>query len=266
MRKYYEYIKNSFKEYLAYRVEYISGIIQTLLSLAVQLYLWQALMGQSGQVSTDAGIITLKDMITYVLVVALVDTLARSNVIYDINDRVRSGQISTDLVRPMNFIGYMFCRMAGRSLFNFLLQFLPVLVIGVIFLDISYPTVPDLLFFCITVINALLLTFLLTFSLGILSFWYMQIWQVDILLGTAFQLFAGGWIPLWFFPEVLVKISNFLPFRLVYYVPISIYLGKLDTQDCWFAVLQQVVWIVILYGLTRLMWHFAVKKLVIQGG
>ena len=33
MRIYWEYIKNSFKEYLAYRVDYFAGIIQTLFGL-----------------------------------------------------------------------------------------------------------------------------------------------------------------------------------------------------------------------------------------
>ena len=266
MRKYYEYIKNSFKEYLAYRVEYFTGITQTLLALLVQLYLWRALLGQSGQASTDTGVITLGDMTTYVLVATLLATLTSNNIIYDIVDRIRTGQISTDLIRPMNFTAYMFCRMVGGSLFNFLFRLIPVLVIGMIFLDFQFPSIPNLIFFCVTVVNAVIIMFLVTFSLGMLSFWYMAMWQVDVLLGSAIALFSGRLIPLWFFPKVLVSISSFLPFRLIYFVPISVYLGKVEIIDCWYSVLQQVIWIVILYTVTRLMWHGAVKKLVIQGG
>jgi ABC-2 type transport system permease protein len=266
MRTYYEYIKNSFKEFLAYRVDYVAGIIQTLLSLLIQIYLWQALFNQSKLVATNLGLVDLKDMITYVLISTLMSTLGRSNLIYDINSRVRSGQVSADLVRPFNFMGYMYCRMIGRNLFNFFFQLLPVLAVGLIFIHVSFPSVPNLLFFVIMTIGAQLILFLITFCLGLLAFWYMSIWQVDILLGTAFDLFSGRWIPLWFFPTALVSISAFLPFKLVYFIPISIYLGKLGTQDCWYAVLQQLIWIVILYGLSRLIWHAAVKKLVIQGG
>lgn len=266
MRVYYEYIKNSFKEYLAYRFEYFTGIIQTLLSLMVQLYLWNALMGRSGPVSTNSGIVTLEDMVTYVLVSTLISSLARSRVIYDINERVRNGQISADLIRPVNFIGYMFSRTIGRSFFNLIFQFLPVLVIGIVFLDINFPSIPNLLFFGISAINAMIILFLITFCLGLLAFWYMYIWQVDMLLGTAFELFSGGWIPLWFFPSVLFTISSFLPFRLVYFIPISIFLGRLEVQDCWFMILQQVIWIIIFYGITRIIWNAAIKKLVFQGG
>jgi ABC-2 type transport system permease protein len=266
MRTYYEYIKNSFKEYLAYRVDYIAGIIQTLLSLLIQIYLWQALLSQSGQVSTNMGIVNLKDMITYVLVSTLMSTLGRSNLIYDINTRVKSGQISSDLIRPFNFMGYMYCRMIGRNVFNLFFQLLPVLVVGLIFMDVSFPSLPNLLFFGITVIGAQMILFLVTYTLGLLAFWYMSIWQVDILLGTAFELFSGRWIPLWFFPMFLVNISTFLPFKLVYFIPISIYLGKLGITDCWFSLLQQLIWVLVLYGMARLIWQAAVKKLVIQGG
>ena len=142
MRKYYEYIKNSFKENLAYRVEYFTAVAQTLLALLVQLYLWRAIIGQSGGVSSSAGMITLGDMTTYVLIGTLMGTLLGNNLITDINDRVRNGQVSTDLIKPMNFIAYMFCRMIGRSFFGFLFRLLPVLVIGIIFLDFQLPTVP----------------------------------------------------------------------------------------------------------------------------
>ena len=54
MRKYWEYIKNSFKENLTYRVLYFTGILQTVLALVVQLYLWRALVGQAGEVTSSS--------------------------------------------------------------------------------------------------------------------------------------------------------------------------------------------------------------------
>ncbi len=266
MRKYYEYVKNSFKESLAYRSEYFIGITQSLLALLVQLYLWRALLEQSGQAATDMGVITLSEMTTYVFMSTVISTLVSSNVIFYINYRVRSGQISMDLIRPMNFKAYVFCRMIGGSFFNFLFQLLPVLLIGLVFLDFEYASIPNLFLFGITTVNAIMIMFLITYSLGLLAFWYMSMWQVDQQLGAFIGLFSGRWIPLWFFPKILVDMSHFLPFRLIYFVPISIYLGKFEIVDCTYLMMQQLIWIVILFGVTRLMWHAAIKKLVIQGG
>jgi ABC-2 type transport system permease protein len=143
---------------------------------------------------------------------------------------------------------------------------LPVLVITVIFLDFQLPSLPNLILFLVMVVNTLVIMFLIVFNLGLLSFWYMAMWQVDIFFGSLMELFSGRFLPLWFFPQILVSISAFMPFRLMYYVPISIYLGMLDISDCWLAILQQLMWIVILLGITALMWRSAIKKLVIQGG
>jgi len=266
MRKYFEYVKNAFKESLAYRVEYFMGITQSLFLLLVQLYLWRALLGQSEQASTDMGVITLNEMTTYVLMSTIIATLIYSNVILNINDRIRNGQISMDLIKPVNFKTYMFCNMIGRSFFNFLFQLLPVLAIGLIFIGIDYPSMQNLLLFCVTLVNAIIIMFLIQYSLGLLAFWYMSMWQVEMLLWTLIRLFSGQWIPLWFFPKILVNISNFLPFRLMYFVPISIYLGKVELVDSMYLLIQQLIWIVVLFGMTRLMWRAAIKKLVIQGG
>jgi len=266
MRKYFEYVKTAFKESLAYRVEYFLGIMQSLFVLLAQLYLWRALLGQSEQASTDMGVITLNEMTTYVLMSTIISTLISSNVILNINDRIRNGQISMDLIKPVNFKTYMFCSMIGRSFFNFLFQLLPVLGIGLIFIGIEYSSMQNLLLFCVTLVNAIIINFLITYSLGLLAFWYMSMWQIAVLWGVLGRLFSGAWIPLWFFPKVLISISNFLPFRLLYFVPISIFLGKVGLIDCIYLVIQQLVWIAILFGATRLTWHAAIKKLVIQGG
>ncbi|MBN2239793.1 MAG: ABC-2 family transporter protein [Dehalococcoidales bacterium] len=266
MRPYYEYIKNAFKERFAYRIEYIVGIVQRFLALFVQLYLWRALLGQSGPVAAGSGTVSVEDMTTYVLVSILINTFIGNTVINDINDRVRGGQISTDLIKPINFQAYVFSRMLGMNLFRFIFQLLPVLAIGFLILDVQVPTLPYLLLFLFSVFNALIIMFLITFCVGILSFWYMSIWQLSLILSNVIQLFAGRWLPLWFFPEALLRISDFLPFRLLYFAPISVYLGKVEFGEAWFLVVQQLIWIVILFSLSRLMWYGAVRKLVIQGG
>jgi len=212
------------------------------------------------------GVITLSEMTTYVLMSTIISTLVSSNVIENMNDRIRNGQISMDLIKPVNFKTYMFCSMIGRSFFNFLFQLLPILAIGLIFIRIEYPSTQNLLLFCITLVNAIIIMFLISYSLGLLAFWWMRMWEVDVLLGTLINLFSGAWIPLWFFPKILVNISNFLPFRLMYFVPISVFLGKVELVDCMYLLIQQLIWIVVLFGMTRLMWRAAIKKLVIQGG
>lgn len=266
MRKYFEYIRNAFKADLAYRVDYFVSLAFAFVALFIQLYLWRALLGQSGQASTDMGVITLSEMTTYVLVSVVISTLVDSNVISNISGVIRSGQISMDLIKPMNFQAYVFCSMIGHNFFRFLFRLLPVLAVGIVFLSIEAPSLPNLFLFLVTLVNAIAISFLINFCLGLLAFWYMSIWQVEQIFGRSIDIFSGFWIPLWFFPKILVNISNFLPFRLMYFVPISVFLGKVEPVDCMYLLIQQLIWIVVLFGMTRLMWRMAIKKLVVQGG
>ena len=266
MKKYYKFIQIAFKDRLAYRFEYFLGIVGILFLFLAQLFLWRALLGQSQLTSTNTGIVTLKEMTTYVFIAMVIGIIIKNNIIENISNRIRNGLIAMDLIKPLNFKTFLFFDMIGRSLFNFVFQLLPVLVLGLIFLPIAYPSLLNFILFCLSLVGAVVIVFLLSFCLGLLAFWYTSIWQVNILLWTLIALFSGRTIPLWFFPKILLNISNFLPFRLMYFAPTSIFLGKVDLGESMFLLIQQLIWILILFGLTKLIWHTAIKKLVIQGG
>jgi ABC-2 type transport system permease protein len=264
MKKYLKFIQLSFKNGLAYRVEYFVGTFRNLVILLVQLCVWRALLS-AGPVTTSAGVVTLKEMTTYVLISSMISTLLTVNVISDMNDRIRNGQIAIDLMKPVNFQTYTFCNMLGQNMFSFLFQLLPILAVGLIFVGLSFPTPQNFLLFCLTLVNAIIIMFLINYAMGLIAFWYLRGWQ-NTILWTLNRLFSGATIPLWFFPSVLVTISNFLPLRLMYFVPISVYLGQVTPIDCLNLILQQFLWIGILYLLTKVVWRTAINKLVIQGG
>jgi ABC-2 type transport system permease protein len=264
MKKYLKFIQISFYNGLAYRVEYFVGTFRNLVILLVQLCVWRALLS-AGSITTSAGVVTLREMNTYVLISSMIGTLLTVNVVWNMTDRIRNGQIVMDLLKPMNFQAYTFANMLGQNMFAFLFQLLPILAVGTIFVGMNFPSIPNLLLFLFTMINAIVISFQINYIIGLVVFWYLRGWQANI-VWMLNRLFSGAYIPLWFFPTFLVTISNFLPFRLYYFVPISIYLGTLTPRDCLYAILQQFAWMIILYGLIMLEWRAAMKKLVIQGG
>jgi ABC-2 type transport system permease protein len=266
MKKYIKFIQIAFKDRLAYRTEYFLGVLGFVFILMAQLFLWRATLGRTQQTLTTAGVVTMKEMTTYVFVAIVIGILIRNSLIQNMSDRIRNGLIISDLIKPMNFKGYLFSDMVGRSLFNFIFQLLPVLALGLIFLRIEYPSPLNLLLFCFALAGAMIVMFLLSFCLGLLAFWYSSMWQLNTLMWGFISVFSGMYIPLWFFPKTLADIANVLPFRLMYFVPTTIFLGQAGLADCLYMLLQQFIWILGLYLLSILMWRTAIKKLVIQGG
>ncbi|MDD5190635.1 MAG: ABC-2 family transporter protein, partial [Dehalococcoidales bacterium] len=260
-------IKNVFKQNLSYRTDYILNIINSLLWLIVNVYIWQALMGAKGGVSTSAGTISFQQMVTYTVISSVISAVIGNNITNIIDERIRSGDIAMDLVKPVSFQGLMFSSNIGETIFRLAFRTLPVLIIGFALYHISLPTMSNFLFFCVSLAGSVLMYFIFRFIIALVAFWYpAPTWHWVWILDLAIDIFAGAFIPLWFFPSAIVKFADFLPFKLIYYVPISIYLGRYEIHEIPLLILQQIMWLAVLYGGMALMWKQAVRKLTIQGG
>ena len=77
---------------------------------------------------------------------------------------------------------------------------------------------------------------------------------------------TGQLIPLSFFPEIVQRIFDFLPFSSMIYAPVMIYLGKVQGAELAWVLLRQAVWVLILYGLGTLIWRRVTRRLVVLGG
>ena len=80
------------------------------------------------------------------------------------------------------------------------------------------------------------------------------------------MLVSGAMIPLTFFPEIVQKLFNFLPFSSIIYTPAMIYLNKLSYIEIAKSLGLQLMWVVILMILSKVMWNKVIDKLTIQGG
>lgn len=80
------------------------------------------------------------------------------------------------------------------------------------------------------------------------------------------MLVSGAMIPLTFFPEIVQKLFNFLPFSSIIYTPSMIYLNKLSYVEIAKSLGLQLIWVVILMVLSKIMWNKVIDKLTIQGG
>jgi len=267
MRPYIEQLKNVFKQEITYRADSLLNMISGILFLLVQIYIWRALMGATGQVSTSAGVIDTRDMATYVVISSVISVLLSTTIFEIIDDRIRTGQIAMDILKPVNFQALMFSTTIGTVLRRSFSELLPVLLIGIIFFHIKFPSLENFLFFLIAVSCSVLINFFITYGIALFAFWYpAPSWHWSRLYRDLMRFLSGSLIPLWFFPSILVQLSQFLPFKHIFFTTISIYLGRVDRGEIVLILLQQIFWIVSLYGLAELIWRQGIRKLVIQGG
>jgi ABC-2 type transport system permease protein len=269
-RLYWELVRVAFKTRSAYRAEVGLLFVGRVLDLFVQVAIWRALIGAAGYAESSRGTITLREMVTYVVISrcisVFISLFAGYSPLSQLGNKVRRGGIAMDLTKPLGLRENIFFGNIGSMLFEVVYGALPMLLIGALFFGIDVPSALNLGLFAVAAINGLLLYFMLSYVLGLLAFWYLEVWHFERLLNDLITVFSGALIPLWFFPPFLVTLSEWLPFRLIYYVPISIYLEKETPAAVGFLVLQQLLWLGLLLWVERALWKRGVTKLVVQGG
>ncbi|SCZ09511.1 ABC transporter permease [Alkaliphilus peptidifermentans] len=264
MSLYMRFLLNAFLSKVAYKFDAYLGVISQCVFLFIHISIWKALYISAEIV--DVSSIDLKTMITYSVISAGISLFINNSVIGIMDQKIRTGEIAIDLLRPMNLKTTLFYRKMGDTCFVMIFQFLPVVMIFSFILRINYPSIEFLLYFFITLINGMIIYFLITYIIGLIGFWYLSVWHLSRLLQDLVRLLSGSFIPLWFFPDILSTISLYLPFRFIYFVPISIFLGKVDVLEIYIMIALQIMWILILTIIEKVLWFKGIEKLVIQGG
>ncbi len=253
-------LAKTFKQQFVYRSDLFFRTLGGILRLYIQVCIWTALLAQG------AAEVTLTEMVTYIVVASLLTGLTHSTISYTLAERVRQGTIALDLIRPVDLRTYLLCTQLSENLFSLLFSSLPVVSVAVLVWGVIWPTLPNLLLFLLSTGLAVLLMFLIEYAIGLLVFWVKDGVYTDFLIHGLFTIFSGTTIPLWFYPEFLAKIAYRLPFRLITFEPISIYLGRYQWEKSLQVIIWQCFWIVLFFLLAVLIWRKIQKSIFIQGG
>ncbi|MEG1002719.1 ABC transporter permease [Clostridium sp.] len=266
IRLYKAFAKGRAKECVAYKSNVIMGVIGQIIMVLVTYFLWKAIYTSSTE-SVIKGF-TLNEMLVYVMITFLIGYVTSSDVSYMISDEVKSGAIAMNLIKPINYRRRMVAASIGQFSFLIVLLFLPgaigITAYGIINgVDINFASI---IIFVISVFLGFLINTYYSYLFGLLAFKFYNLWGIGQIANAIIMLISGSLIPLTFFPELVQKAFNFLPFSSMIYTPAMIYLNKLSTFEIAKALILQVVWIIILIGLSKIMWNKVIDKLTIQGG
>jgi ABC-2 type transport system permease protein len=80
------------------------------------------------------------------------------------------------------------------------------------------------------------------------------------------DLFSGLLLPISFFPGWAQDIMKYLPFQGISYIPSMIFTNGFSHQQVMEALSQQLIWVILLILPIQLLWFWAKKQLIIQGG
>jgi ABC-2 type transport system permease protein len=187
---------------------------------------------------------------------------------FELADRVRTGEVTADLLRPVDPVTAYLAADLGRAGHGMLIRFVaPVLVAALVFDMFAPRHLASYPLFAASVLAAVVVCFGFRYLTNLAAFWLLDLRGVRNawLLGST--VLSGLVFPIRFLPDwaqLLLWLGT--PFPAMLQAPLDVFVeyGGLDGQLL--ALADQVVWAVAGLALCRLVQHRAVRRLVIQGG
>jgi ABC-2 type transport system permease protein len=263
MRVYLAIWRMSFRRQRAYRAANVAGLITNAFFGVVRSAVFVALY----ETRPSARGYNLGDALGYVWASqALIMPLYLWGW-FEIALTVRSGDVATDLARPVDYFGYWLSRDAGRAAYHLLYRWLPTMAIGALFFGTRLPARASTLpLFALSFALALVISFSIRFLLNVTAFWALDARGAMTLSIPFINLLGGFLVPIEFFPPAARSIALALPFAGLVSTPVNVLLEREAGPPLWLALGRQALWAALLVLASRLVLRLAVRRLRVQGG
>jgi len=258
MKKFLTIVKAFWQRALTYRFTVLAYRIGEIGETLALILMWSAIYGGQKVI----GGLTLQEMITYILVGNFFNAIIRNFLSSVVSHDIKDGRLSMFLIRPMSYFNYILSREIGRISLSTLMSVLSSMLIIIFFIN-TFIWNFDVAYFLIIVamvILAFVVELFLSYLIGLISFWTDEVDGIYATIDRIKKFFSGGYFPISLLPLMFVQVSFALPFAYSFFVPAQLYLKKLDLSVGLKGLLIQIVWILILYGIIKIVWGRGLKR------
>lgn len=259
MKKYLGLFKNFFASAIEYRAYLIGLMILELISLGSTVILWFAVYSSNNEV----GGYNFNDAILYYLAVPFIGSITQVFISDKLSKEIRQGILSNYLLKPYRVWLGAFVDVIANKI-NYLMLILPIYVGVVLFYFAKTGqgfNINNLLTGVLVALAAFLMHFVLDLMITWLSFWTHDIWCFVHVKNIIFSIFGGVSFPFDFLSAGLRSVFEFLPFKYLFYIPISYMLGKRAGIEVLLRDLGgMLAWTLLFILIGAFLWEKGLKK------
>lgn len=264
-------LRISLEERLVYRGDFALGTLMRFLPIITQIFLWYAIFEAVKASGNEQSIVgySYHDMVAYYLLTMLSRAFSSMpGLASGIAGQVRDGEIKKFLVQPIDLLGFLLLSRIAHKLAYYSVAILPF---GFVFWLCGdyFPGWPDgATFACYlaTLIMAFLLGFFLEASIGLFSFWFLEVTSLLFVYMLLSFFLSGHMFPLDFLPEPWATLVEWIPLRYLAYFPSAVWLGKIQGAELYRGLLIEVIWVAFFIWLSRFMLARGIRRYSGFGG
>jgi ABC-2 type transport system permease protein len=245
------------------RFEIWTSCAVNIILLGSSIYFWRSVYAKVDYIDG----VSRSQIITYAAGAFVINLLFRPKVDRTLFEKIRSGQIAVDYLRPANLPALWFSEDIGAALSCFLLSLPALSLIVLIALPRHYTiSLPIVLICTMSIGGGYMILWFISAIFGIAAFWLLDAGPLVYVKNALVKSLSGSFIPLWFFPQWFQAISNLLPFKYICQEPLKIVSGISTGFEVLHILFMQLAWIVLLSLILFIIWEHVQTRLTIQGG
>jgi ABC-2 type transport system permease protein len=240
-----------------YRTANYAYMVGMVAEPVIYLVVWSTVAAaQGGSVQG----ITAGDFAAYYIVWTLVRNMNIVFTPFGWEERIRQGELSGMLVRPVHPLHHDLAYFAGWKLVVIVL-WLPIAAVLALLFRPTFSVGPlEVVVFLVAIWGAYLIRSLLLWVLGMVTFWTTRVSALYEIYFTAELLLSGRLLPLALLPAWAGTLAAWLPFQATFSYPIEVLAGDLTTAQLLEGLALQVLWVAVGAGLVAVVWRAGVKR------
>ncbi|MFP4580345.1 MAG: ABC transporter permease [Candidatus Sumerlaeia bacterium] len=263
MKPYVAMLGARFRMLLQYRAAALAGFGTQLFFGYVIVMGYKALYAATSQPQP----MSLQEVISYVWLGQAMLALMPWRSDGDVASMIRSGQVASELLRPVDLYWMWYSRTLAQRIAPTILRALPLFIVAGLFLGLQAPAGwAGFSAWLAATFCALLLAAAVSCLATISMFWTISGGGVNNLLPGVVWFFSGMLVPLPLMPDWLRQILEWLPFRAIVDIPFRLYLGHIPAESVWSMMVIQLTWAATLILIGQAVLQLGVRRVVVQGG
>jgi len=263
VRLYGALIRTAIAEQFQYRWANYLAMIGMIAEPVVYLVVWRTIANAQGG-SIDG--YTAGTFAAYYIVWTLVRNMNIVFTPFGWEERIRDGQLSAHLTRPLHPIHYDLGYFAGWKVVVIVLWLPIAAVLSIVFHPTLDPTVWQVVAFAFAIWGAYLIRSMFLWLLGMVTFFTTRVTALFEVYFAAELLLSGRLIPMALTPDWVQTLARFLPFESTFGFPITALVGPITGRELALGLLLQIVWIAIGAVAVRFAWRGAVQRYTAVSG
>ena len=186
---------------------------------------------------------------------------------HELGERIRSGDIVVDFLRPVDIQLSNLATDLGRGLCALIPRLVPSLFIGSLTFGLILPGTPaSYLLGALSLLVGIAISCLALFALTTAGFWVVETRGIRTLYQTCGPFLAGLFVPVHVFPDWLKTFANATPFPSMLQVPVDVLSGRVIGWAAVQVVGTQIFWLLAVGALGRVLLAAGRQKMEVQGG